>query len=39
MICVHRFEHVGGKLFDFRRDLFDACAFLPKGGMAVFDNV
>jgi hypothetical protein len=39
MIYVHRFEHVGDKLFDLQRDLFDARTFLPERRMTVFDNV
>ena len=35
---VHRLEHVGDELFDFRRDGFNARAFLPQHRMAVFDN-
>ena len=36
VVFLHRLEHVGDELLDFRRDFFDACAFLAKHGRTVF---
>ena len=38
VVFLHRLEHVGDELFDFRRDAFNPRAFFAQHRMAVFDN-